>query len=134
MIDFTKLAAYLGSFEKGDPNYDAACFIKDKLANDLKDTGTVNNGEEEDLDDNEITMSTPDQQSSENLEGNLMSPAFKELDVLNQLQKEKEEVNVSEDQQHNNMDMATAQAFGDNPNNQKHASLFDLLRKKLKQA
>ena len=92
MPDFTKLAAYLDSFDRQDPNYDIACFIKSKIAQDLSDPRTVNNSGDEEIGDNDITMATPEQQSENNTEGELMSGAFREFDVLNKMQKEKEEV------------------------------------------
>jgi hypothetical protein len=134
-MDFTKLASYLDAFSPGDPNYDVACFVKAKIAQDLQDSGTVNNGENEELEDNDITMTTPEQQSATNVEGALMDGAFKEFDVLNQLKEEKEEVKVpgKEDRQGNkSLDVATEEAFGDNVLNQKYATLFDVLRSKLK--
>jgi hypothetical protein len=80
-------------------------------------------------------MSTPEQQTQDNHEGDLMAPAFKELDVLNQLKEEKEEVHMpgDKDQKGNtNLDVSTEEAFGDNVLNRKHASLFELLQQKLK--
>jgi hypothetical protein len=135
MPDFTKLAAYLDSFDKNSADYDTVCFIKSKIAEDLKDTSTINNGEADDLTDNDVTMATPEQQSQENTEGAMMGGAFKELDVLNQLQKEKEEVKMpdSKDKDDNTtLNVATEEAFGDNVLNNKHASLFEVLQKKLK--
>jgi hypothetical protein len=135
MPDFTKLAAYLDSFNKSSPDYDTVCFIKSKIAEDLNDRSTINNGQEDDLSDNEITMSTPEQQAQDNHEGDLMSPAFKELDVLNQLKEEKEQVNMPGDKDHKGnttLNVATEEAFGDNVLNRKHASFFDLLQQKFK--
>lgn len=135
MPDFTKLAAYLDSFDKNSPDYDTVCFIKSKIAEDLNDRQTINNGEADDLTDNEITMSTPEQQSQDNHEGELMAPAFKELDVLNQLKEEKEQVHMpgDRDQKGNvTLDASTEEAFGDNVLNRKQASFFELLQKKLK--
>jgi hypothetical protein len=77
MPDFTKLAAYLDSFDKGSPDYDLVCFIKSKIAKDMSDPETINNGEEDDLEDNDITMSTSEQQSESNTEGEMMTGAFK---------------------------------------------------------
>ena len=135
MVDFTKLAAYFDSFKKDDPNYDLVCYIKEKIATDLQDTQTINNGAEDDLTDNDITMATPEQQAAENQEGAIMGNAFKELDVLNSLQKEKEEVHHPVNRENDvgkNMEVATQEAFGDNALNQKHASLFDVLRNRLR--
>jgi hypothetical protein len=94
MSDFTKLAAYLDSFERGDVNYDIACFIKAKIAQDFSDPHTVNNADDEELGDNDVTMSTPDQQSESNAEGELMAGAFQEFDALNRIQEEKEEIKL----------------------------------------
>jgi hypothetical protein len=135
MTDFTKLANFLNSFSKDDANYDAACYIRRKIAEDLNDRDTVNNGESDDLQDNEITMSTPDQQTGANIEGALMSPAFKELDALNQLDEEKEEIELIDKQEpstNKNLLAATADAFGDNAQNRKEASLFSMLQQKFK--
>jgi hypothetical protein len=135
MADFTKLAAFLDSFSKEDPNYDTACYIKSKIAEDIQDRGTVNNGEEDDLQDNEVTMSTPDQQTSDNYEGDLMAGAFNELDALNQIKEEKEEIQIpdkSTSQDNKSMEAATLEAFGDNTENRKEASLFSLLQKRIK--
>jgi hypothetical protein len=133
MNQFTKLAAYLDSFDKDDANYDLACFLKAKIAEDLQDTSTVNNGENENLEDNEITMATPEQQTQDNYEGDVMSEAFKELDVLNKLDEEKEEIKVPEKKTDNSPDLADATYFGNNMQNTKQAvSLFDLLRNKIK--
>lgn len=135
MPDFTKLAAFLDSFSKEDPSYDAACYIKSKIAEDLQDTSTVNNGDADDLTDNDVTMATPEQQTSENLEGELMSGAFAELDALNQIKEEKEEVKLPDTQntqENKSLEAATLEAFGDNTENRKEASLFELLQKRLR--
>lgn len=132
MADFTKLAGYLDSFKKEDPSYDLASFIKAKIAEDLKDQTTINNGSEDDLEDNDITMSTPEQQSQENVEGDMMNGAFQELDVLNKLKEEKEEVKIPGKEKEFNIDHSTSADFGDNTQNQKQASLFSILQNKLK--
>jgi len=140
MRDFAKLAAFLDSFEQGDPDYDLACFIKAKVGKDLQDSGTVNNGEDGALDNNDITMSTAEQQSGDNVEGNLMSDAFKELDVLNQIDEEKEKINLPDpkdvtakpDGNDPGEDSATPASFGDGVMNQKQASLFDILQTRFK--
>lgn len=134
MLDLTKLATYLDSFEKGDPNYDTACFIKSKIATDLQDRETINNGEEDDLTDNDITMSTPDQQSSKNQEGEMMDGVFQELDALNQIKEEKEEIKLDPRQEvtrNPNLDSASPEDFGNNSLNTKQATLFQILQKKL---
>ena len=139
MANLNKLASYLDSFGKDDPNYDAACFIKAKISADLQDTSSVNNGANEELDDTDVTMSTPDQQAQENYEGELMAPAFKELDVLNQIEEEKDKVDVVESPFQNfSKDQARPSDFGNLPLNQnmpqksKKASLFETLQQRLK--
>jgi hypothetical protein len=135
MPDFTKLAAYLDSFSKESPDYDTAQYIKSKIAADLKDTNTVNNGEDAELDDNDVTMSTPEQQTQENQEGEEMHGAFKELDVMNQLKEEKEEVKLPGQKDENGntkLDVSTEETFGDNVLNRKSASLFEVIKQKLK--
>jgi len=135
MADFTKLAAFLDSFSKDNLNYDAACYIKAKIAEDLQDRQTVNNGESDDLQDNEVTMATPDQQAGSNLEGELMSPAFRELDALNQLDEEKEKVEMVDNKKpstNKGLLSSSAEAFGDNAQNRKEASLFSILQQKVK--
>jgi hypothetical protein len=135
MPDFTKLGAYLDSFEPGDPDYDLVCFIKTKISEDLQDRETINNGDEEDLDDNEVTMATPEQQTHDNTEGELMSGAFQELDVMNKLKDEKEEIKVpgkEDEKAESNVDQASSHSFGDNSQNQKQASLFQLLQQRIK--
>jgi hypothetical protein len=133
MSDLVKLASFLDSFKKEDPGYDAACFIKAKIAEDLADKQTINNGEETSLDNNDITMSTPEQQSAQNIEGQEMNGAFKELDALNDIKEKKEDISQDADKlKLNGLEVASQQAFGDNPLNQKHASVYDLLKRKLK--
>jgi len=135
MADFTKLASYLDSFSKTDPGYDTACFIKAKIAQDLQDNSTVNNGDAEELEDNDITMNTAEQRSSTNYEGEEMADAFPEFEVLNKLKDEKEEVHIPGAKDHEgrtNLDVSTEEAFGDNMQNQKQASLYTLLKNKFK--
>ena len=135
MPNFTKLATYLDAFEPGDPDYDLVCFIKTKISEDIQDKETINNGEEDDLEDNEITMATPDQQSASNDEGKLMDGAFQELDVLNQLKEEKEAIKIpgkEDEKAESNTDQASPNVFGDNSQNQKQASLFQLIQKRIK--
>jgi len=138
MPALTKLATYLASFHKGDLNYDTACYLRSKLAEDLNDSATVNNGEDEQLEDTDVTMSTPEQQSRENTEGDIMFGAFRELDVQNKLKEEKEKIIVAPDSidekitmMERSPDMATSADFGTNPSNYKQASLFELLQSKL---
>ena len=80
-------------------------------------------------------MATTDQQSGENYEGSLMSGAFDELDVLNQLEEEKKEIHVADKdtpQKNKSMAAATLESFGDNTENRKEASLFSLLQRRIK--
>jgi hypothetical protein len=109
-----------------------------KLAEDLHDRETVNNGDDEQLEDTDVTMSTPDQQSSDNTEGDLMEGAFRELDVQNKLNEEKEKIIVDPDNIDEKItmiehspDTATSADFGTNSANRKQASLFELLQFKL---
>jgi hypothetical protein len=132
MPDFTKLASYLNSFDKSSPNYDVVCFLKSKIAADFEDTSTVNNGEEEDLDDNDVTMNTPEHQSEQNTEGDMMDGAFKELDALNQIDKQKEMIDVGSGKSDKDRSISSTQSFGDNAGNQKQASVYDLLIKRIK--
>jgi hypothetical protein len=135
MGDFTKLAAYLESFDKDSPGYDTACFIKMKIAQDLQDSSTVNNGDAEELEDNDITMATPEQQAQNNVEGKEMAGAFAEFDVLNKLKEEKEEVRMPDKKDsagNTGLDVSTEEAFGDNVQNQKQASLYSVLLNRLK--
>lgn len=132
MPDFTKLAAYLNSFDKSSSSYDLVCFLKTKIANDFEDTSTVNNGEDDDLEDNDITMNTPEQQASSNTEGEIMGGAFKELDVLNQIDKEKDQISVDTGKSESTKSVNSTQSFGDNSQNQKQASLYSKLLKKYK--
>jgi hypothetical protein len=133
MSDLVKLASFLDSFKKEDPGYDAACFIKAKIAEDFADKQTINNGEETSLDNNDITMSTPEQQASQNIEGQEMAGAFQEFDALNDIKEKKEDIGQDADKlKLNGLEMASQQAFGDNPLNQKHASVYELLKRKLK--
>lgn len=133
MSDLVKLASFLDSFKKEDPGYDAACFIKAKIAEDFADKQTINNGEETSLDNNDITMSTPEQQAAQNIEGQEMAGAFQEFDALNDIKEKKEDIGQDADKlKLNGLEMASQQAFGDNPLNQKHASVYELLKRKLK--
>jgi hypothetical protein len=134
MADLKKLATYLDSFKKDDPGYDAACYIKSKLAADLADPNTINNGHEDNLMDTDVTMSTPEQQTKSNHEGDMMSPAFREFDVLNKLKDQKNEIKTNSNRQDQrvSLDTATEQDFGTNAANAKQASLYTLLVAKLR--
>jgi len=141
MPDFTKLAAYLDSFAKGDANYDIACFIKAKIANDSSDPKTINNTEDEELGDNDVTMATPDQQSESNTEGELMGDAFKEFEVLNKMKEDKEEIKLPRKKTEQRSTSLQSASSGDFPGmGQVHnqvskvgqLSLFDVLQNRLK--
>ena len=142
MPDFTKLAAYLDSFDHGDVNYDIACFIKSKIAQDFSDPRTINNTDDEELGDNDVTMATPDQQAESNTEGELMGGAFREFDALNKLQKEKEEVKVPDKKvntRHSSLQSAGSEDFPgmgqihNQVNKVGQVSLFTALQTRLKQ-
>jgi hypothetical protein len=141
MPDFTKLAAYLDSFDSKDENYDVVCFIKSKIAQDLSDPKTINNADDEELSDNDVTMATPDQQAESNTEGDLMSGAFREFDALNKMQKEKEEVKLSDKKvatKQNSLQSAGSEDFPgigqvhNQVNKVGQISLFDALQTRLK--
>jgi len=141
MPDFTKLASYLDSFAREDENYDLACFIKSKIAEDFSDPRTINNSEDEELGDNDITMATPDQQAESNTEGELMGDAFKEFDALNKMQKEKEEIvlpNKQQDTKKLSLDAADSKDFPgvgqvhNQVSKTAQVSLFDVLQNRLK--
>ncbi len=128
MSDFTKLSAYLDSFVETDPSYALAAVIKAKIAEDFNDRETINNGEDEELTNNDVTMATPEQQTTDNLEGQIMDGAFQELDALNQIKEKKEEIVIpgkpGSDNLGQNQDIATPMDFGNNTSNQKQASAF----------
>ena len=132
MPDFTKLASYLNSFDKSSPNYDVVCYLKNKIAEDFEDTSTVNNGEEDDLDDNDVTMNTPEHQSEKNTEGDMMDGAFSELDALNEIDKQKDVIDVRSGKADKANSVSSTQSFGDNAGNQKQASVYDLLIRKIR--
>jgi hypothetical protein len=131
MQGFNKLAAFFDSVSEGDPNYDYVCYIKEKIAEDLSDPLSINNGEDAELDNPDMTVATPEQQTEDNAEGKLMDEAFQELEALNQIEKEKEKINVPT----NTMAQANSTDFGNSSLQQKAAeiisspvSLYDVLR------
>jgi hypothetical protein len=140
MADFTKLATFLDSFDKSDKRYDLVSFIKTKIAQDMRDRETINNGEEAELEDNDITMATPDQQSGENTEGKLMDGAFKEFDVQNKLDDEKKEVKLPDSKEQGKTTTLNSASPSDftgtslthTSTQTKKATLFDVLQKRLK--
>lgn len=92
MNSLEKVATYLDSFGPEDKNYDYVCYIREKLA-DIQgtQTGGITSDSEEDQNTETVGVETAEQdKTNQNLEGNLMTGAFKDLDVLNQLQDEKE--------------------------------------------
>lgn len=131
MADLTKLASFFDSFNKDHPDYDAVCFIKQKIAEALNADNTVNNGESDDLTDTEITMSTPENKEEKNQEGAFMAGAFKEMDIKNNLDEQKEKIKIP----HTFKplpEVATKEHFGNEAMNIKESSLFDVLSKKFK--
>lgn len=130
-MDFTKLAIFLDSFEKDDPNYDSAQYIKNKISAGLSENEEgIHNADEDHLGDTEITTSTPEQRTKSNAEGKLMDGAFQELDALNKLKEQKEE--VTPQKQQTSGSASTTSDFGSNAGNRKEASMYSLLRSKLK--
>lgn len=133
MSDFTKLASFLDSFEKNSPGYDTACFIKKKLAEDVTDPLTFNNAEDNDLQDTDLTASSPEQQASKNEEGDMMGSAFPEFEALNQIDKQKEEIHVDGKQTANkNLQNNPDESFGDALPQQSQKTLFQHLQEKLR--
>jgi hypothetical protein len=126
MPDFTKLASFLDSFDKESPGYDAVCYIKSKLGQDLQDPYTFNNADEENLEETDITSSTPDQQASKNDEGELMHNAFQELDAMNKIEDQKKEVPVV------GKNNPPDGSFGAGPSKQNLTTIFQQLQKRLK--
>lgn len=125
MLDLTKLAKYLDSFDPTDPSYDYACYLKTKIATDLQDPNTINNGDEAELDDNDVTMATPEQQTNENAEGELMHGAFQELEALNKYEEQKDKVIPPTDGQGQiTLHSGSPEMFGNNYSNQKQASAY----------
>jgi hypothetical protein len=95
MTSIEKVGFYLNSFDLEDPNYDFACYIKEKLAE--QQAQVTGNGMHEEDNNESAEVNTPEvDKTEENLEGKLMEGAFKDLDVLNQLNEEKEQIKTSE--------------------------------------
>jgi hypothetical protein len=98
MSSLNKVSVYLESFQPNDASYDYACYIKEKLAalESIQPTqGTVNNGHIEE-NDSSSELETPDvDKTKENVEGALMEPAFKDFQVLNELDKEKAQIKTA---------------------------------------
>jgi hypothetical protein len=87
MESLEKVASYLDSFGPQDPNYDYVCYIREKLANiqGTQASGEINDDPEESVDEASKLETADQDKSHENLEGSLMEGAFKDLDVLNEL-------------------------------------------------
>jgi hypothetical protein len=94
MTSLEKISAYLDTINVGDDNYDYACYIREKLASVSPDpsSATADNdidAQEENNEADQLQTANPDK-SKQNHEGSLMDGAFKDLDVLNKLDEEKE--------------------------------------------
>ena len=87
MTSFEKLAVYLDSFTSSADNYDFACYLKEKLAN----LPGVEGHEEENNQADEMAVAPADK-PHENLEGNMLEPAFKDLEQLNEFEAEKGQI------------------------------------------
>ena len=143
MADLTKLAAFLDSFTPDNSGYDAASYIKAKIADvqgapaegqENLDDDTIHNTDEA-LDDADVTSSTNEDKSQENIEGDYMKGAFRDLDVMNELDEEKNKVIPNGDgtESLNNQGSAGFTSVNPGSNLQKKAStMFELLRRRLK--
>jgi hypothetical protein len=81
MEAFEKIAAFLDTFSPEDENYDYACYVKHKLAEqtDPKNLqSSLNSNEDKDIEETG-ELAEPDK-AIENYEGSLMEPAFKDLE------------------------------------------------------
>jgi hypothetical protein len=87
MTSFEKLAVYLDSFASSADNYDFACYLKEKLAN----LPGVDGHEEENNQADELAVA-PTDKPHENLEGNMLEPAFKDLEQQNEFEAEKSQI------------------------------------------
>ena len=90
MTSFEKLAKYLDSFPSEDSSYDFACYIKEKIASLEAPTGH----EEENNQADELAVPGVDK-AKEDTEGAMMSPAFKDLEYLNEAEKEKSQIKTA---------------------------------------
>lgn len=97
MTSLEKVSTYLEAFQPGDANYDFACYLREKLANlsaaNMASPGGIH--EEENNNAQEVETSEFDK-TKDNYEGKLMEPAFQDLEVLNQIDKEKQEVKTAQ--------------------------------------
>lgn len=81
MEAFEKIAAFLDTFSPDDENYDYACYVKHKLATELDPRVTqseLSTTEDKDVEETG-ELATPDK-ARDNYEGDLMEPAFKDLE------------------------------------------------------
>jgi len=91
MNSLEKISSYLSSFGPEEQNYDYVCYIKEKLADmqATQSTGeTSNQDEQENTDASKVEVAEQDK-TQKNLEGELMDGAFRDLDVLNDLEEDK---------------------------------------------
>jgi phosphatidate phosphatase PAH1 len=93
MTSLEKLAVYFDSFTPEDPNYDYACFLREKIASVVPgpDTPATQQMHEEDNNESHEMETAGQDKAKENLEGKLMEPAFQDLEAMNQIEKEKTE-------------------------------------------
>ncbi len=87
---FEKLAKYLNSFSPEDGSYDFACYIKEKIAGLEAPTGH----EEENNQADELAVPGVDK-TKDDAEGSMMSPAFEDLERLNETEKEKAKIKTA---------------------------------------
>jgi hypothetical protein len=87
MESLEKVANYLDSFGPQDPNYDYVCYIREKLADiqAAQTAGVINDDPDESVDEASKLETAEQDKANQNLEGSLMDGAFKDLDVLNEL-------------------------------------------------
>jgi hypothetical protein len=91
MNSLEKISSYLSSFGPEEQNYDYVCYIKTKLADmqATQSTGeTSNEDDQENTDASKVEVAEQDK-SQKNLEGELMDGAFRDLDVLNDIEDDK---------------------------------------------
>jgi len=94
IVPFEKLGHFLDSFPEDHALYPQVLVLKQKLAADLKDSNTAHGGELV-SEDSDVTVSTPDQQSSDsNEEVQDFADAFPELDEENAKDKREKDVKV----------------------------------------
>jgi hypothetical protein len=90
MESFEKIAAFLDTFSPEDENYDYACYIKHKLAEEMpgleESSRLLDTDEDKDFEETG-ELANPDK-SRENYEGELMEPSFKDLEEPSEKQAE----------------------------------------------